>query len=182
AIGGRFGHVRPTQMDFAFVTLRGVLVKVGSGFGGAGRHRASRKMGSILLLGRSPNRRFPLLLPGAARPALSARVTRSVRTLGYAAIANASLSLAFRVFETFNGLFMPGKSSRLSTHVDPGSAPHPFDNKGLWWSRRVLPPGPLHLFHDAVYRHRRAEARRAQCRRFRPAPQGSRDSAPARRR
>jgi len=130
----------------------------------------------------SPNRRFPLLLPGAVRPALSARITRSVKTLGYAAIANASLSLAFRVFETFNGLFMPGKSSRLSTHVDPGSTPHPPDNGSLWWSRRVLPPGPLHLFHDAIYRHRRAEARQSQCRGFSRVPQGFPGTGPVRRR
>jgi len=22
-----------------------------------------------------------------------------------------------------------------------------------WWSRRVLPPGPLRLFHGIIYRH-----------------------------
>ena len=27
----------------------------------------------------------------------------------------------------------------------------------LWWSRRVLPPGPLRLFYAAVYRHSRVE-------------------------
>lgn len=150
----------------------------------------------------SPNRRFLLLLPGAVPTALSASVTKSRRISCYAAIANASLSLAFRCFETFNGLFMPGKSSRLSTHVDPGSAPHNPRQPGvIWWSRRVLPPGPLHLFHDAIYRHRRAEARRDRYRRlsagvqrvmtkrrvrhgrtpFRRRP-GSRDSASARRR
>src|SRR3546814_9155049 len=28
-------------------------------------------------------------------------------------------------------------------------------NAGLWWSRRVLPPGPLCLFHDTIYPHSR---------------------------
>ncbi len=67
-------------------------------------------------------------------------------------------------FERFYGAFRPGKEFRLSTHVDPSSAPsaEPLGRHAcvlalrvMWWSRRVLPPGPLRLFHGIVYRHSR---------------------------
>lgn len=53
----------------------------------------------------------PLLLPGVARTALSASLTLVGEDLSYAAIANASLSLAFVGFEQFNGSFRPGKNT-----------------------------------------------------------------------
>ncbi len=77
--------------------------------------------------------------------------------INYAARARASLSLALVSFAQFNGLHGPGESivfQHTSILVRPRQkAPE----KGpLWWSRRVLPPGPLRLLHDTIYHHSRA--------------------------
>src|SRR4051794_8809552 len=58
-----------------------------------------------------------------------------------------------------------GRKLRFSTHVDPGSAPSAEPQwrhasrvlaaRLRWWSRRVLPPGPLRLLYATLYRHSR---------------------------
>ena len=61
-------------------------------------------------------------------------------------------------FERFYGASQAGQKQRFSTHVDPGSAPSETAAAAravCWWSRRVLPPGPLRLLHAAIYRHSR---------------------------
>ena len=78
----------------------------------------------------------------------SSLITKAVRPTGYAAIANASLSLAFVGFEQFYGLLSPGKNTvvpHTSILVRPRqSRPRCAKRPGrFWWSRRVLPPGPL---------------------------------------
>src|SRR5690606_40853505 len=86
--------------------------------------------------------------------------------INYAARARASLSLALVSFEHFYGVLRPGEGIRFSTHVDPSSAPSdtpssPFKgHRDMWWSRRVLPPGPLRLLHDTIYHHSRANPAR----------------------
>lgn len=70
----------------------------------------------------APDRRFPLLLPGVVQPRYC-RCNLSREAVSYAAIASASLSLALMSVERFYGAFRPGEKHRLSTHVDPGSAP-----------------------------------------------------------
>jgi len=53
---------------------------------------------------------------------------------------------------------MPGTGQVFTTCVDPVSPPNtwqstptrPLPKSGIWWRRRVLPPGPLGLFHKPV--------------------------------
>src|SRR3546814_20778498 len=58
-----------------------------------------------------------------------------------------------------NGLLSPEENiafEHTSILVRPRQKPaRPSRNAGLWWSRRVLPPGPLCLFHDTIYPHSR---------------------------
>ena len=58
-------------------------------------------------------------------------------------------------FERFNGSFRPGKNTTFeytSILVRPRQEPR---FRAFWWSRRVPPPGPLHLFRGIIYRHSR---------------------------
>jgi len=57
-------------------------------------------------------------------------------------------------FEPFTGFLNPGKNTAFqhtSILVRPLQKPGNF--QGLWWSRRVLPPGPLCLLHSTIYCH-----------------------------
>jgi len=48
---------------------------------------------------------------------------------------------------------MPSENNTFTTHVDPGSPPLVQAGsrcpRGVWWRRRVLPPGPQRLFRKA---------------------------------
>jgi len=59
-----------------------------------------------------PGRWSPILLPGSARTLLKP-YNHALWGISYAAIANASLSLAFVGFERFNGSFRPGKNTAV---------------------------------------------------------------------
>ena len=77
--------------------------------------------------------------------------------INYAARARASLSLALTCFEHFYGLLRPGEDiafQHTSILVRPRQTPR--TSRDMWWSRRVLPPGPLRLLHDTIYHHSRA--------------------------
>jgi hypothetical protein len=59
-------------------------------------------------------------------------------------------------FERFYGSFRPGKNTAFeytSILVRPRQETR---IRAFWWSRRVPPPGPLHLFRDIIYHHSRA--------------------------
>ena len=77
--------------------------------------------------------------------------------INYAARARASLSLALTCFEHFYGLLRPGEDIAFQ-HTSILVRPHqkPRASRDMWWSRRVLPPGPLRLLHDTIYHHSRA--------------------------
>lgn len=102
-----------------------------------------------------PSRWSPILLPGSARTLLKP-YNHALWGISYAAIANASLSLAFVGFERFNGSFRPGKNTAVP-HTSILVRPLRLSWRGdvvlrtqapceeSWWSRRVLPPGPLYI-------------------------------------
>ena len=78
------------------------------------------------------------------------------RAFSYAARASASLSLALVGLNGFAAHSGRAKTSSLNTRRSWfGPVRSPRFPEDLWWSRRVLPPGPLHLFHDIIYRHSR---------------------------
>lgn len=84
------------------------------------------------------------------------RVTSGREALNYAAMASASLSLALVSFAQFNGLHGPGENIAFQ-HTSILVRPRQKAPEGpFWWSRRVLPPGPLRLLHDTIYHHSRA--------------------------
>src|SRR3546814_12025772 len=79
-------------------------------------------------------------------------------TLFRSARARASLSLALVGFEQFYGLLGPGENivfQHTSILVRPRQDGLRYGRSPFWWSRRVLPPGPLRLFHGIIYRHSR---------------------------
>ncbi len=89
-------------------------------------------MQALLLPGAPAGRWSPILLPGSARTLLKP-YNQTLWGLSYAAIANASLSLAFMGFERFNGSFRPGKNTAVphtSILVRPQHPPCP--RKAAW--------------------------------------------------
>src|SRR3954462_13018605 len=90
----------------------------------------------------SPYRRYPLLLPGAARTALLAYLILPVRV----GIKQQSRAPRYRwhLYMGRRGGPIPSEILRVSEHVDPGSAPSsaPADtlarggDRSRWWSRR----------------------------------------------
>ena len=118
------------------------------------RLRLIKESGELLLLGAPRTAGFRFCCPVRTEPRLSL-VTSSVRTQLRGNRERLVIVGTCR-FERFNGSFRPGKNTTFeytSILVRPRQEPR---FRAFWWSRRVPPPGPLHLFRGIIYRHSRA--------------------------
>ena len=125
----------------------------GSG-GDCRRLRPNTESGELLLPGAPQTAGFRFCCPVRTEPRLSL-VTSSVRTQLRGNRERLVIVGTCR-FERFNGSFRPGKNITFeytSILVRPRQEPR---FRAFWWSRRVPPPGPLHLFRDIIYHHSRA--------------------------